>query len=95
MCKIYDEFQEYISKGGFRGVTLPGSGRFDGLFLEILNTSLRGEPKYIDALEHDRLKMNCMLLVLEHLADLYLIQKKYLPGGFTSQGFVGSHPAVP
>ncbi len=95
VCKLQDELENYEQNGGFRGVTLPGSSRYDGLFLKILNTSLRGESASINSLEQDRVTMHCMLLIFTKLADLYLKDQRFMPGGFTSEGFVGSPPIIP
>lgn len=95
VCKFQDELESYEQNGGFRGVTLPGSSPYDGLFLKILNTSLRGESASINSLEQDRVTMHCMLLIFTKLAELYIKDHRFMPSGFTSDGFVGSPAAFP
>ena len=94
VCRIYDEFELYKRSGGFRGVTHSGRIPFDGLFMKFFDTSVRGESRYINTLEHDRVTMTRALLVFEQLADLYVRDRKYLPEGFTRQGLVPSRAVL-
>ncbi len=95
ICDIHDELNLYKKRGGFFGVTKPSSNHFDGLFMKFFDTSVRGETRYINTLEHDRVTMTCALLVFEHLAELYVKDNTYIPAGMTRSGLIPGAPILP